>query len=87
MDYSRIHNPTFSMFAAGIRLAFSICSDEKTNILRYTRMRRYTYVSQKREANLSIFQVSLKIFLVPVSPHAPRENCPRHRQRIRRTRR
>lgn len=55
MDYSRIHNPTFSMFAAGIRLAFSICSDEKTNILRYTRMRRYTYVSQKRETNLSIF--------------------------------
>lgn len=55
MDYSRIHNSTVSMFAAGIRLAFPICSGEKTNILRYARMRRYTYVSQKREIILSIF--------------------------------
>ena len=55
MDYSRIHNFALSMFVAGIRLAFSLCSDERTNILLYTRMRRYTYVSQKREANLSIF--------------------------------
>ena len=55
MDYSRIHNSTFSMFAAGIRLAFSIFSDKTASIFCHTRMRCYAHVSQKSEMHLSIF--------------------------------
>ena len=55
IDYSRIHNSTLSMFAAGIRLTFPLCSDKKASIFCHTRMRRYAHVSQKREMHLSIF--------------------------------
>ena len=55
MNYSSVYKFILSIFAAETRLGFSLCSDEMASIFRYTKARRYAYVSQKRELRLSIF--------------------------------